>query len=137
MRRTSARGGGFAVRCRYLATTAGAIKLGFYAAPGPARRAPGADFVGVSVRPRVGITWVHNFGVRPCSGSATYPLGHYQGAGTTRMASACGPCCHQAWFCDVEPTDALTCEFQESDATSGPERLRRGSRYARGLWFNA
>ena len=27
------------------------------------------------------------------------------------------PCCHQAWFCDVEPTDALTCEFQESDAT--------------------
>ena len=27
------------------------------------------------------------------------------------------PCCHQAWFCDVEPTDALTCEFRESDAT--------------------
>ena len=39
-----------AVGCRHSAAAAGAIKFGFYEAPGPARRAPGADFVGVPVR---------------------------------------------------------------------------------------
>ena len=41
---------GFVVGRGHSAAAAGAIEFGFYEAPGPARRAPGADFVGVSVR---------------------------------------------------------------------------------------
>ena len=82
------RGGGLVVGCRHSAAAAGAIKFGFYEAPGPARRVPGADFVDVLFVFRTNSSGIPQ---------ASPPLGHYQGAvGTAALILAVRPCCHQA-----------------------------------------